>query len=192
MKIDKFFNEIFLDEKDFVFLFFGEAACRYSLINHYYPHKIPINEYEHIYKKEMMSHTNEIIENSITNYIKLYNYISNKHPNTYILSATTAFFPIINKVKYFNKVLKSKVTKYVSIFEETLDHNNNIKYEFLNYNFKNETVYLHYKTYKYDPIHMSNNLSHIFIKNVRNLIKDIKKFDSNKYDMNNTYKCIMI
>ena len=192
LKIDKFFNEIILNENDFIFLFFGEAVCRYSLINDYYPHKVPISKYKQIYKKEMITQTNSIIEDGITNYIKLYNYISQKHQNTYILSATTAFSPIINKVKYFNKVLKSKVVKYVSIFEETLDDNDNIKNEFLNYNFKNETVYPFYKTYEYDPIHMSNNLSYIFMKNIKNLIKNIKKFDSSKYDRNNKYKCFMI
>ena len=55
----------------------------------------------------MITQTNLIIEDAITNYIKLYNYISQKYQNTYILSATTAFIPIINKVKYFNKILKS-------------------------------------------------------------------------------------
>ena len=192
LKIDKFFNEIILNENDFIFLFFGEASCRYSLINDYYPHKVPISKYKEIYKKEMMTKTNLIIENSITNYIKLYNYISKKHKNTYILSATTAFIPIINKVKYFNNVLKSKIKNYVSIFNETLDNNDNIKDEFLNFNFKNETEYPFYKTYEHDPIHMSNNVSYIFIKNIKNLIKNIKKFDLNKYNINNKYKCIMI
>ena len=105
LKIDILFEKNIFNDNDFIFLFFGECACRYSLINNNYPHKIPINKYKRTYKKNMESYTNKTIENSIFNYIKLYNYISSKHNNTYILSSTTSFFPIINKVKYFNSVL---------------------------------------------------------------------------------------
>lgn len=187
-KINILFEKNIFNDDDIIFLFFGEPACRYSLINNLYPHKIPISKYKETYKKNMESYTNKIIEDSILNYVKLYNYISSKHNNTYVLSATTSFFPIINKVKYFNRILKSKIPKYISIFSETLDNNNNIKDMFLNKNFKNETEYSFYKNYEYDPIHMSNNLSNIFMKNISDIIKKIIVFDGKKYNMNKNNK----
>ena len=194
--LDKFLELKILKEDDIIIIFFGEGLCRYSLKNDFYPHIIPINKYNETYKNEMKHNVNEMISNGIEKYIEIYNYLIKKHSNTYILSATTSFSPIINKILYFNNQIKEKVINYIDTFEDIIDKNYEIKKKYLNYNFINETKHTFYikNKYEYDPIHLNNNVTDLLIDKIKGQISNINiiKFSSNKFNRDKNYNCYII
>jgi hypothetical protein len=74
-KIEKFFRLNIVNERDDIYLFFGEGPIRYSLNDTYYPHKIGIHNYDKMYRNTYHIKINKIIEDTIHNYKQLYDYV---------------------------------------------------------------------------------------------------------------------
>jgi hypothetical protein len=85
----------------------------------------------------------------------------------------------------------SKYTKnYVDIFTDIVNRNGHINSKYLNYNFKNETNYSEYKNYDYDPIHVSNSLSELFLQKIKT--NNVIGFTSAQLVRDSKYKCYII
>uniref|UniRef100_A0A6C0BYR0 SGNH domain-containing protein n=1 Tax=viral metagenome TaxID=1070528 RepID=A0A6C0BYR0_9ZZZZ len=142
-----------------------------------YPHKThKINEWNKEYKKEIDSlFLPNNINILINNYKFLIDTIQKYHENTFILSTSITFMPIIKVLLYFNYVFETIYkNKYINLFKNTVNMDNfTIKTQYLNFNFKNETEYPFYKNYEYDPLHLKNNMTDLLLNYIEKIYKNI-------------------
>jgi hypothetical protein len=109
----------------------------------------------------------------VENYENIIKVLKKYTNNIAIITPTTAFFPSYNYMTYFNTLLKNKYNDIViDIYNEIAQPS---LFDIKKYN---EIVCkeILFNNIEYDPIHLNNNIVHIFIK-----ILDRKKALSKKF-----------
>lgn len=149
---------------DRIILLFGEGSIRYDFKKTLYPHKVPIKQWQIVYKDDIMRRFKPKYYDLLVNNIdKVYNLCQCYCSDVYVMSTVSSFYPIINKILDFNLRLSQKYgNKFNDIYSNLIVFNKDIgqyriKGEYLNKNFKNETEHKDYKNYEYDPLHVGNN-----------------------------------
>ena len=158
MKINEVIESRIISSNDIVIINIGCPDILRSVFPELnYPHKTyRINQWNKISNRGL---SNVIIDKLIENYDSIIQILNQYYKNVYILSATTSFYPIINTVRHFNSKLQDKYgSQFIDLFKYAI-HNDRIKEEYLNFNFRLETNYKDYKDYEYDPLHLNNSIS---------------------------------
>jgi hypothetical protein len=101
----------------------------------------------------------------------------------------TSFYPILPKLFEFNDIIKSNFNNYIDLSPEFF-FNNSIRNEYLNFNFKNETLHTGYQNFMYDPIHLKNNVGDLLFEKIKeNIEDDFEEFKTNLPKKFNCYLC---
>ena len=194
--IKNILNKGIINKEDIIIINIGcPDILRYVFPDNAYIHKTyKINEWDKIIDKNINTY---IIDSLIEKYNQIIEFIKTYNKNVYVLSASISFYPILEHVIFFNNKLKDRYNSmFINLFQDTII-GSNIKKEYLNLNFKNETKYNDYKNYEYDPLHLNNLLSinlQLFIE--KNICKDIEYFSkTNLFDnklLINEFNCYTI